>query len=89
MSGKPTIPKVIIRRKVREVLAIRPGYGQTEKQLLEFVNELTGGGVSLDELREAIEWNTGEKLIRSSYDAESEQTLIFITSDGIAKQNIK
>lgn len=78
----------MIRRKLREVLAIRPGYGQTEKQLLEFVNELAGGSVSLEELRAATEWNLGERLIRSSYDEESEETLWYITKDGLAKQQI-
>ena len=89
MAGKPTVPLAMIRRKLREVLAIRPGYGQTEKQLLEYVNELTGGGVSLEELRAATEWNIGEKFSRSSYDEESEQTLWFISAQGLAKQNIK
>lgn len=88
MAGKPTVPLAMIRRKLREVLAIRPGYGQTEKQLLEFVNELAGGSVSLEELRAATEWNLGERLIRSSYDEESEETLWYITKDGLAKQQI-
>lgn len=87
-SGKPTVSKAIVRRKVREVLAMAPGFGKTETQLLEFVNELTGGGVSLQELRDACEWSLSESYIRSSYDEESEDTLWFITKAGIAQQNI-
>lgn len=79
----------MVRRKVREVLAIRPGYGKTESQLLEMVNDMVGGGVSLQELRDATDWNNSQNLIRFSDDAESETTLWFITEAGLAKQNIK
>ncbi len=84
----PTVSKAIIRRKIREVLAIRPGFGKTEKFMLECVNELTGGGVSLQELRDGIEWNHAETYIRSKYENEAEETLWFITAEGIAQQNI-
>ena len=83
---QPTTPLAIIRRRVREVLAMAPGYGKTETQLLEFVNELNGGGVSLQELRDAREWNHEEGFVRSEPDEESEQILWFITSAGTAKQ---
>jgi len=76
----------MIRRKLREVLAMAPGYGKTEKQLLEYVNELLNGGVSLQELRDAMEWNHAQSFIRSEDDAESEQILWFISRAGIAKQ---
>ena len=85
---KPAVSTAMIRRKIRTVLQIRPGFGKTEAFLLESVNELTGGGVSLDELREAVEWNLGEALIRGRYDEESETKLWFITAAGIAKDNI-
>ncbi len=84
----PTISKAMIRRKIREVLHIRAGFGKTEKLLLECVNELTGGGVSLQELRDGIEWNHSEAYIRSKFEDEAEETLWFITPDGIAQQNI-
>jgi hypothetical protein len=89
MAGKPTVSKAMLRRKIREVLHMAPGFGKTERQLLEFVNELTGGGVSLQELRDAMEWNHGEFYVRSVDDDETEETLWFITSNGIAQQNIK
>jgi hypothetical protein len=79
-------PKSMIRRKLREVLAIAPGYGKTEKQLLEYVNELLNGGVSLQELRDAREWNHEQGYVRSEEEEESEVILWFITRDGIAKQ---
>lgn len=85
---KPTVSKAMIRRKIREVLAMAPGYGKSEPQLLEFVNELTSGGVSLQELRDALQWNHAQAHVRSAYDPESEETLWFITKSGIAQQNI-
>jgi hypothetical protein len=88
MPGKPTVPTGLVRHKVREVLNMRPGFGKTESQLLEWVNQLTGGGVSLQELRDAMEWNLSEAFIRSTYDKDNDETLWFITPDGIAKENI-
>jgi hypothetical protein len=78
----------MVRRKIREVLAMAPGYGKTEPMLLECVNELTNGGVSLQELRDAREWNHEQGFVRSQENMESEQTLWYITKAGIAQQNI-
>lgn len=86
---KPTISKAMIRRKIRTALNIRPGIGRTEEMLMDAVNELVGGGVSLQELRDGIEWNHGENFIRSEWDAEAEWTEWFITKEGIAEENIK
>lgn len=80
--------KSMVRRKIREVLAMAPGYGKTEPMLLECVNELTNGGVSLQELRDAREWNHEQGFVRSQENMESEQTLWYITKAGIAQQNI-
>lgn len=87
--AKPTISKQMIRRKIRQVLLIASGYGKTEAVLHEAVNDLVGGGVSLQELRDGIEWNHAEALIRSQYDGEAEETQWFITPVGKAKENIK
>ncbi|MBK1884113.1 hypothetical protein JIN85_16960 [Luteolibacter pohnpeiensis] len=78
-----------VRQKVREALMIAPGYGKTESMLLEAVNELVGGGVDLQMLRDGIEYNHGETFIRSKDDEETEQRLWFITKEGIARENIK
>lgn len=86
MHEPPTTPLALIRRRVREVLAMAPGYGKTETQLLEFTNELNGGGITLQELRDASEWNHVNGYIRSEHDEESGQTLWFISKAGIAKQ---
>lgn len=80
--------KKMIRRKVRQVLAIQPGYGKTESLIVEAVNDLCGGGVGLQAVRDAMEWNLSERLIRSKEDKEAEVTLWFITEAGLAKQAI-
>lgn len=85
---KPAISSSMIRRKIREVLNIRAGFGKSEKLLLECVNELTNGGVSLQELRDGIEFNLSQSYIRSKYEEDQDETLWFITQDGIAKQNL-
>jgi len=86
MPHPPATPIALIRRRLREVLAMAPGYGKTEAMLLEFSNELNGGGISLQELRDACEWNHLQGYIRSEDDEDSGQTLWFISKAGIAKQ---
>ena len=85
-KNNPSIPLAMIRTKVREVLAMAPGYGKSEQQLLEFTNALTGGGVSLQDLRDAREWNHEQGYIRSEEDSDSDLILWYITQSGIAKQ---
>jgi hypothetical protein len=89
MSGKPTISTARIRRNIRVALNISPGTGKTEGMLLEMVNELVGGGVSLQELRNGMEYNHGETYIRNHYDKEADVTEWFITKLGIQQENIK
>ena len=76
----------IVRRKVREALNMAPGYGKSEAQLHELVCELAGGPVSLQDLRDAREWNHENGFVRSEDDGESGLILWFITREGIAKQ---
>lgn len=86
---KPVVSAARLRKKIREALNISPGTGKTEAMLLEMVNELVGGGVSLQELRDGMEYNHGEAFIRSGYDKEAEVTEWFITKAGIQQENIK
>ena len=86
MPGPSTTPLAIIRRRVREVLALAPGYGKTEALLLDYANEINCGGISLQELRDARDWNHAEGYVRSEDDEESGQTLWYISKAGIAKQ---
>ncbi len=89
MSDQPPAPKAIVRRYVREVLNMRPGYGKSEPQMLVYVNSLNGEGIELQDLRDAMEWNHEQDYIRREYDPQAEEYLWFITPKGIAQQRIK
>lgn len=84
-----SIPKLMIRRKVREVLAMQPGFPKTEIFIHQAVNQLCGGGVSLQDSRDAIEWNLQQNFIRSERDEEAETVGWFITPLGQAKQAVQ
>lgn len=86
---KPSVSIGRVRQKIREALNIRPGSGKTERMLDEMVNELVGGGVSLQEIRDALKWNHEQGFVRSEYDDEAEVTEWFITGRGIEQENIK
>jgi hypothetical protein len=87
--AKPIISKGMVRRKVREVCNMASGHGKTEEMLLEFVNELTGGGVDIQMLRDALEWNLSEGFLRYDENTETEETEWFITRAGQAEEGIK
>lgn len=89
MGAKRTVSKGLGRRKVREVLNMAPGYGKTEEVLLDAVNELVGGGVSAEQLREWIEWNHGDEYVRYEVNEDTDDREWFITSHGQAKESIK
>lgn len=89
MAAKPTVSNGILRRKIREVLNMAPGYGKTEAMLLEAVNELTGGGVTQDALKANLEWNLSEEYVRSRTNDDTDELEWLITPHGIAKENLK
>jgi hypothetical protein len=88
MGNQSSIPVASLRRKVREALNLAPGYGKSESMLHELVNDLTGSPVSLQQLRDAREWNHEQGYIRSEDDDASDQILWYITKSGIAQQKI-
>jgi len=89
MGAKPTVTDARVRQKIREVLNMAPGYGKTETMLLEFVNELTGGGVEIEQLRAGIEWNHGQDYVRRHVNEDTDEVEWFITKHGIAKETLK
>jgi DNA-binding transcriptional regulator YdaS (Cro superfamily) len=84
-----SFPIGMIRQRVREAINTRPGFGKTEAVVVQAVNVLLGGGVSLQEVRDAIEWNHSERFIRSERDEENEVTVWKITPEGQAKESIR
>jgi hypothetical protein len=84
---KPTIPKGRVRQKVLQVMNLRPGHPKTEQMILDGVNDLCGrGSVSLQEVRDAIEFNHGEGFIRTAWNARDEVDEWFITPNGEAEE---
>jgi hypothetical protein len=79
---KPTVSVRRVRTAIRRALKIRPGTGKNEGILLEMVNELVGGGVSLQELRDGLEYCLGEHQVRSVFSKEAEEDEWFITDHG-------
>lgn len=86
---KPVLSLERARKSVREALKIADGDPQNEAQIHAVVNELVGRQVSLQEVRDAMEWNHGETYIRSEFLKEADQTAWFITRAGISKENLK
>lgn len=67
-----------------------PGYGYTEKSLLENINELAAPAeANRSQLREWIEWNHDRAYIRTEFNEDVDADLWFITEEGIAKENIR
>lgn len=96
-SSKPPVPQARVDRQahssdaalcnlfVIKVLAKAPGYGKTEAFLHSAVNSMSGGGVTLQEVRDAIEKNHKNNLIRSERDDEGSEVRWFITTAGLAR----
>ena len=89
MADKPSISNARVRKNIRAVLKLSHGKPQDESMLLEGVNELVGNGVDLSQLRDGIDWNHEHGYIRREYFDELEMMGWFITSSGIAHENIK
>ena len=88
MANKSSPLAAILRRKVREALNIAPGFGQTESQLHEYVGDLAGFPITLQELRDAREWNHEHAFVRSEDDDATGSILWYITKSGQAQQKI-
>lgn len=86
---KSPIPIERIRQKVRAALKLAAGDPLTEAQTHEAVADLLGRDPGLQAVRDALDWNHAEMLIRSEWIAEAEKTGWFITKAGIARENLK
>jgi hypothetical protein len=79
----------IIRKYVREFVAMAQGYGCTEAAIYDSVNERVPGKADLSQVRQAIEWNLAQDYIRGSENVDTDEYEWRITSEGIAKESIK
>ena len=77
-----------LKKYVRDVCSLAKGYGVTEEFMHDAINSLVPGGVELDELREAVEWNVGQVFVKRAYNEDTEAHEWSITKAGIAKDNL-
>ncbi len=79
---------IVTRKKLREVLALRPSRKFTEPMLLEGVTALMPERVSVDELRAAIEWNHSRGFIEFAHNEDLERDEWFLTGKGKSKEGL-
>lgn len=74
---------------MREVLVLADGSPRTEQQILRGVRRLAGEEVTLQEVRDAMDFNHGEAFIRSEFNKQEEVVHFFITKAGQAQERIQ
>lgn len=79
----------IIRRYVREFVAMAKGYGCTEDAIYDSVNQRVPGKADLSQVRQAVEWNLAKDYIRGGENQDTDEYEWKITSEGIAKESIQ
>lgn len=88
--SRPQVSAAVLRKLVREVLALAPGYNFTDAMLARGVGELVPGNHIVEsDLLAAAEWNLAKDYISVTAEGEdSGEREWRITSHGIAKQNL-
>ncbi len=74
--------KAILRKKVREVLAMAPSRYFTEEMILDAVNELIPDKALITEVRDAIDWNHNSGYVDFRHNREYERDEWQITERG-------
>jgi hypothetical protein len=75
----------ILRKKVREVLAMAPARRFTEQMILDGVNELIADKAEMSEIRRAIDWNHESGYIEYKYNRDYDRDEWFLTERGKQK----
>lgn len=89
MAAKPQATNGTLRRLVREVLAMAPGYKFPEPALMGNVRELLPVNAAADsDILAAAEWNLAHGYIANSTNEETETREWKITQHGMAQQNL-
>lgn len=90
MGNKPTLSDGMLRKLVREVLALAPGYNFTDAMLARSVGDLVPGNhVPENDLLLAAEWNLSKDYVTAEKNEDSDEREWRITKHGIAKENLK
>lgn len=79
----------MLRKLVREVLAMAPGYKFQESALFRSVRELLPVNAAEDsDLLAAAEWNLAQDFVTDAMNNETEEREWQITQHGIARENL-
>jgi hypothetical protein len=90
MANKPTATPAQLRKLVREVLAMAPGYGFSDDLLCRGVRELLPLNAATDgQILEEAVWNLGKDYVSDAKNEDTEEREWKITNHGLAKESIK
>lgn len=79
-----------LRKAVREVLAMEPGYGFTDAALVAAVNDLLPGRyIQENPILTAAEWNLGKEYVSAATNEDTDEREWKITEHGLAKESVK
>jgi len=81
---------ILLRKTIREALAMRASYEFTELQHFEAVRrKCVGGQLSLEEFLKAREWNHSEDYIKFRHDKDLSEDVWQLTKSGKAKEGVR
>lgn len=84
----PNVDRPLVRRKIREVLAMAPGRRFTEGMLLDAVGQLVPFELPDSELRVGLEWNIESGFVDYKFNRDMDRDEWFLTDRGLAKEGI-
>lgn len=88
--AKPQADNGRLRRLVREVLSLAPGFALEDGSLCEAVRELLPMHSAGDsDILTAAEWNLAKGYAGAGVNEDTDNREWRITKDGLAKQNLK
>jgi hypothetical protein len=79
---------VMLRRYVREVMAMAPERKYSVKKIFDAVSRLTRDPLQVDELQQALQWNAARDYIVSEHDEDEGSDLWSLTKWGKIKQGL-
>jgi hypothetical protein len=79
---------VILRKKLREVLAMAPRRRFSEQMLLDALNRLVPEELTVQELKQAIEWNHAHNWIEYRHNEDEGRDEWFLTDAGKQKEGL-
>ena len=78
-----------LRKKVRELLAMAPGYYMTDPMIIEKVNLMIEPDAPAGDIRAGVEWNVAKGYAETRVNEDTDEREWCITKRGIAKESVK